>query len=98
MIYILFTYTKLPRNFHGLNTEHTRLLVCVCMCVHVCVRACVCVCMCVRVCVHVCACVCMCVRVCACVCVRVCVCVCASCGQVGISTWFYGVPYVRYLS
>ena len=51
----------------------------VCVCVFVCVRACVedtCVCM--RSCVRAHVCVCMCVRVCVCVCVcvRACVCVC----------------------
>ena len=45
---------------------------CVCVCVHACVRACVCVCM--RACVH----VCVCMRACVCVCVHACVRVCVS--------------------
>ena len=55
---------------------------CVCVCVHVCVRAYMCVRVCVCACMHacVCACVCasvhVCVRVCVCACVRVCVCAC----------------------
>ena len=49
-------------------------MVCMCACVHVCVRACVCACACVHVCV--CACMCACVHVHACMRARVCVCMC----------------------
>ena len=43
----------------------------VCVCMRVCVRACVCVCVCMRACVRACVRVCVCMRV----CVRACVCV-----------------------
>ena len=48
----------------------------VCMCMHVCVHACVCVCAYVCMCVHACVYVCMCVCMHVCVCVHMCVCVC----------------------
>jgi len=47
--------------------------VCVCVCVHACVRVCVCVCVCVRACVCVCVCVCVFVRVYALPCAYMCV-------------------------
>ena len=55
---------------------------CVCVCVYVCMHACVCVCVCVYVCMH------------ACVCVRVCVCVCVCVHADPIIVVF--VPGVEY--
>ena len=50
--------------------------VCVCMCMHACVRMCTCVC--VHVCMCVCTCVCVYLSACVCACMCVCTCVCTS--------------------
>ena len=71
------------------------MLICVCACMRVCVRAhvdmrvCVCVCMSIGVCVHIHMWVCMCMRVDRLVCVFMCVCVCVCmCVHARVCAWF----------